>query len=474
MSGRNSLYPPTDHRYRRLSSVGATSEEVESEDPVVVVPARLLHHRSHTYHGGSFAASLETARKELTSINLEDETLSSSTESSVPGTPGSPVTPRDVSTADTFAFAFDIDGVLVRGGKPIPEAIEAMKVLNGENEFGMKVPYIFLTNGGGKTEAERCIDLSGQLDIEVSPAQFICGHTPMREMVEKYNTVLVIGGEGEKCRLVAEGYGFKDVITPGDIIKDNEATTPFRKLTPEERANSRKRDYGKTKIEAIFVFADSRDWAGDIQIMLDLAMSKGGYIGTLSETFDEGPPIYFSHNDIVWSAAHNNVRLGMGALRKMVETLFKDVTGGKELETIAFGKPQIGTFEFATRLLQQWRKDEHGINAPPDTVYFVGDTPESDIKGTNMFNEKSKNTWYSMLVKTGVYKDGTEPSAKPKVTVDTVLDAVKYGMRREQIKQMQKDSAKIVLNRLPVDKLSLDEKVRSNSTAIEDDEGVVI
>jgi ribonucleotide monophosphatase NagD (HAD superfamily) len=36
-------------------------------------------------------------------------------------------------------------------------------------------PYIFLTNGGGKTEAERCVDLSRQLDIEVSPAQFICG-----------------------------------------------------------------------------------------------------------------------------------------------------------------------------------------------------------------------------------------------------------------------------------------------------------
>ena len=112
-------------------------------------------------------------------------------------------------------------------------------------------PYIFLTNGGGKTEAERCIDLSRQLDIEVSPAQFICGHTPMREMVERYETVLVVGGEGEKCRQVAEGYGFRDVITPGDIIKDNEATTPFRKLTTEEQANSRKRDYGNTRIEAI-------------------------------------------------------------------------------------------------------------------------------------------------------------------------------------------------------------------------------
>jgi ribonucleotide monophosphatase NagD (HAD superfamily) len=160
-------------------------------------------------------------------------------------------------------------------------------------------------------------------------------------------------------------------------------------------------------------------------------MSKGGYIGTLSETFDEGPPIYFSHSDIVWSAAHDNVRLGMGALRRMIEMLFRDLTKGKELETIAFGKPQIGTFEFATRLLQQWRKDEHRINRPPETVYFVGDTPESDIRGTNQFNERAKNTWYSILVRTGVFQEGTEPAYKPRATVDTVLDAVKHGMARE-------------------------------------------
>lgn len=41
--------------------------------------------------------------------------------------------------ADNFVFAFDIDGVLVRGGKPIPEAIEAMKVLDGENEDNVVV-----------------------------------------------------------------------------------------------------------------------------------------------------------------------------------------------------------------------------------------------------------------------------------------------------------------------------------------------
>ncbi|KFY59014.1 hypothetical protein V496_05866 [Pseudogymnoascus sp. VKM F-4515 (FW-2607)] len=414
---------------------------------VVVVPHRYMLKRSHSFSSG-FAASLGKARKEVGSMDIEDEAavaptspespgspemFAASPEESGPQTPITPITPLDgLPSADTFAFAFDIDGVLVRGGEAIPEAIEAMKMLNGENKYGVKVPYIFLTNGGGKTEAERCLDLSRQLDISISPAQFICGHSPMRELTEAYGTVLVVGGEGEKCRQVAEGYGFKDVITPGDIIKHDSATTPFRKLTPEElRCSKSGRDLSKVKIEAIFVFADSRDWAGDCQIMLDLAMSQGGYLGTLSETFDEGPPIFFSHSDMVWSAAHANVRLGMGALRRMLETLFRDVTKGKELTTIAFGKPQIPTFEFATRLLRQWRKDEHAIDAPPETVYFIGDTPESDIRGTNEFNKHSENDWFSVLVKTGVWQEGTEPAYKPRATVDNVLEAVRFGIERE-------------------------------------------
>ncbi|CAI0641874.1 unnamed protein product [Colletotrichum noveboracense] len=405
---------------------------------------------------GSFIESIVAARKELDNLALStpesslDGSAGGSAGSSALGSPAgalSPVTPTiDAPVADSFAFAFDIDGVLIRGGRAIPEAVEAMKVLNGDNEYGIQIPYIFLTNGGGKTEEERCGDLSKQMQIDISPAQFICGHTPMREMAERFNTVLVVGGEGEKCREVAEGYGFKDVITPGDIIKHNSATTPFRKLTQDELTNSRERDFTDVTIEAIFVFADSRDWAGDIQIMLDLAMSKGGRLGTLSATFDEGPPIYFSHNDIVWSAAHDNVRLGMGALRRMLEVIFRDVTKKKgKLHTHAFGKPQVSTFEFATRLLQQWRRQQHGLDAPPDTVYFVGDTPESDIRGTNAYDEHADNEWHSILVKTGVYQDGTEPAYKPKATVDNVLDAVRYGIQREIRKRVVTSLRKDIL-----------------------------
>jgi len=402
----------------------------------------------------SFAKQFDVARKQLdTELSEPLDTLVDGTtppspagldtgSTASPETPSTPLTgpitpeSRELDVADNFAFAFDIDGVLIRGGNPIPEAVKAMKVLNGENEYGVQVPYIFLTNGGGKTEAERCRDLSRQLEIEVSEGQFICGHTPMREMADRYRTVLVVGGEGEKCRQVAEGYGFTDVLTPGDILKANHTISPFRKLKDDEHANSRdllaRGDLKDIVIDAVFVFADSREWASDLQIMLDVAMSQGGRLETRSETLDESPPFYFSHSDTLWAAQHEHPRLGMGALRTIFESTFENVTGNK-IETHAFGKPQVSTMEFAQRLLKQWRAVNHGLpsSSAPKTVYFVGDTPESDIRGTNAMDAKAENEWYSILVKTGVYQDGTEPAFKPKALVGNVLDAVNLGIQRE-------------------------------------------
>ncbi|KAL2815558.1 HAD-like domain-containing protein [Aspergillus granulosus] len=406
---------------RRLSNDSVVPSDLYSSRSVVIDP----RHLKAPSEAQEIAVEMELAKGRL-------EYDSSSAEGSpLPESPASsPLFLAASTTTDEFALAFDIDGVLIRGGKPIPAAVKAMKYINGENPYGIRVPYIFVTNGGGKTEEERCLDLSKQLELDVSPGQFICGHTPMREMAQKYRTVLVVGGEGEKCREVAEGYGFKEVVTPGDIIKTRHDTTPFRKLTKEEYENSRSLDFEQLRIDAIFVFADSRDWAGDQQIILDVLMSKNGNLLERSETLDETPPVFFSHNDVVWSTSHDHVRIGMGALRASLEALYKAVTG-KELHTVAFGKPQLGTYQFATRLLRQWRKETHGINKPPGTVYFVGDTPDSDIRGTNEFNEISDSNWHSILVKTGVYQEGTIPRYPPKKTCNTVFDAVRYAMERE-------------------------------------------
>lgn len=69
------------------------------------------------------AAAMEMAR-----LDLEESESASD-----------PQTPVETSVTDKFAFAFDIDGVLIRGGRPIPEAVEAMKVLNGKNQHGIKM-----------------------------------------------------------------------------------------------------------------------------------------------------------------------------------------------------------------------------------------------------------------------------------------------------------------------------------------------
>lgn len=179
-------------RARRLSNADASHDSI-SKGPTVVVPPKRLMAGSEM---SELAAAMDKARHELQSESGNT----------------TPTSPIETTVTDKYAFAFDIDGVLIRGGRPIPEAIEAMKMLNGENEYGVKVlvrpslllfsglikdrPYIFVTNGGGKSESERCQQLSQQLEIDVAPGQFICGHTPMREMAEKYNTVLVVGGEG--------------------------------------------------------------------------------------------------------------------------------------------------------------------------------------------------------------------------------------------------------------------------------------
>jgi len=104
---------------RRLSSQDVNL--ATNMGPAVVVPPKYLTIPSEAHE---VAASIELARREIEEFRSATSSLGTSTEALV---------------TDKFAFAFDIDGVLLRGGKVIPEAIEAMRMLNGDNEYGIKV-----------------------------------------------------------------------------------------------------------------------------------------------------------------------------------------------------------------------------------------------------------------------------------------------------------------------------------------------
>lgn len=121
MEKSSHLAPPQRPGLRRLSSQTATPEDIAEDSPLVIHPGadKAMPSSAH-----ETAVALEMAKRHLGIHSSGTST---------------PLTPLDTAVTDQYAFAFDIDGVLIRGGNPIPEAIEAMKVLNGENEYGIKV-----------------------------------------------------------------------------------------------------------------------------------------------------------------------------------------------------------------------------------------------------------------------------------------------------------------------------------------------
>ncbi|BFZ64636.1 hypothetical protein YB2330_005786 [Saitoella coloradoensis] len=329
-----------------------------------------------------------------------------------------------------YAFAFDIDGVLLKGSDPIPRAREALKLLETK-----RIPYMLLTNGGGTHESDRVRYLSSKLGVQIDERQFVQSHTPFKEMTGQFDNVLVCGGNGDTCRKVAETYGFKNVVVPGDIVKWNSSVWPWHnfRFDGADKEWPKPKDFfaPEQKIDAIFVYHDPRDWGVDSQIILDLLLSKGGQQGTWSKTFDEGPPIYFSNPDLIWANQYPIPRFGQGAFRLLIEALYREMSSGKELKSTIIGKPHKLTYDYAVRVLSKWRAECYGVQAGEEMdkrrVYMVGDNPESDIRGAN------DNGLYSILVRTGVFRDAVNSDKYPakKVCAD-VLEAVEFAIEREE------------------------------------------
>ncbi|MCJ1474561.1 hypothetical protein MMC13_003220 [Lambiella insularis] len=361
------------------------------------------------------------------------------------------------SQINDFAFAFDIDGVLLRSSKPLSGAKRALKYLQSH-----RIPFILLTNGGGKHESDRVSELSERLGVPLDTGLFVQSHTPFADFVYgnerqkplKDACILVTGGYGDRCREIAEKYGFTNVVTPADLVATCHDIWPFSKdfnyaaqarPLPKRVARSNDDiDCNVLKIDAVFIYNDPRDWALDTQIILDLLLSHKGYLGTVSALNndhslpnrgyqqDQQPPLYFSNPDLLWAAAWHLPRLGQGGFRESLEGVWRAVTDGADLQKIMFGKPNEVTYAFAEKKLEEHRKvilkeDEKGGQL--HRVYMVGDNPASDIQGANEYKSSQGSEWRSILVRSGVY-DGTKPpSVRPDIIVDDVWDAVQWGLK---------------------------------------------
>ncbi|KAK7057445.1 HAD-like domain-containing protein [Favolaschia claudopus] len=287
-----------------------------------------------------------------------------------------------------------------------------------------------LTNGGGLTEEERCMRLTEKLHPHhIHPRQYVQAHTILKSMAHKFanEPVLVLGGKFDQVRRAAQNYGFNKAYTTHDVLNWNPSVWPFHQLTDRERAATQRVDFSDTRISAVFVFHDPRNWALDVQVLCDVIQSGGFIGGPYIPLEKQTRPIdlVFCNPDLIWRSDFDRPRLGQGAFKSAFQSVFKSLTGS-EYPHVQFGKPTRATYDFAADVMRKHLQQmpDYDAHSPLPPIYMVGDNPESDIAGANAAG------WDSILVKTGVFSGGN-PTHIPTCIAEDVEEAVDWAIRRE-------------------------------------------
>ncbi|KAL2486615.1 hydrolase family protein/HAD-superfamily protein [Abeliophyllum distichum] len=340
----------------------------------------------------------------------------------------------------SFGIAFDIDGVILRGNIPIGGSSRALKRLY-DDSGNLRIPYVFLTNGGGVPESKRAAELTKLLGVNILASQVIQGHSPFKQLVQRFENELIIAvGKGEPATVMSE-YGFKNVLSVDEYASYFENIDPLaqyknwtKQLTGNRNSSSREMDTiddpCSQRVKAVFIVSDSVDWSRDIQVLCDI-LSTGGLPG---REIASQPPLYLANDDLSYQGLFPTERLGMGAFRIALESIFNRIHPNV-LKYTSYGKPNPTAFRNAENVLMQVvpSHSSHPENRGQHTfktLYMIGDNPSVDINGAR----QAGLHWFSILTRTGVFKGEKNHANHPAdLVVDNVEQAVAYILRKEGI-----------------------------------------
>jgi len=130
---------------------------------------------------------------------------------------------------------------------------------------------------------------------------------------------------------------------------------------------------------------------------------------------------------LIWSTDFPAPRLGQGAFKIALDSLYKTLTG-HDLKSTSFGKPHGATYQFAEQVLASLEPESHQPNRR--RVYAIGDNPAADIQGANGYG------WTSVLVRTGVFTGKGNSSDFPAdIVCENVEEAVESIIAHEEKQQ---------------------------------------
>ncbi|KAH9329221.1 hypothetical protein KI387_001329, partial [Taxus chinensis] len=273
---------------------------------------------------------------------------------------------------------------------------------------------------GGMRESVRAAELSNLLGVHIKSYQVLQGHTPFKKLVNRFGDELVLAvGKGEPANVMSE-YGFRKVVSM-DVYTSyfnnidplaqykswaNHLSSHNEKLLPQLEGQD---DITKKQVHAAFVVSDPVDWGRDIQVLCDVLRS-GGLPG---KSDVQQPPLFFAADDLEYQAVFPTVRLGMGAFRIALESIFNRIHHTALMYT-SFGKPNATVFKDAEIVLQKISssigldRSEHreilnGGNFATHEIkylYMIGDNPSVDIFGA----KQAGQPWFSILTRTGCFR----------------------------------------------------------------------
>lgn len=91
-------------------------------------------------------------------------------------------------------------------------------------------------------------------------------------------------------------------------------------------------DFATIQFAAILVLSGPQNWSSDLQLCLDVLISKDGIIGTQKDTNDpeqwaQHIPIHSFASDLTWKNDHPVPRLATGSFNELLKSLYRTHTG---------------------------------------------------------------------------------------------------------------------------------------------------
>jgi len=280
-----------------------------------------------------------------------------------------------------FGIAFDVDGVLARGTLPVPAALEAIKLLQ-DDKGDVKVPIAFVTNALNK-DADKAAQISNWLGINVSEDQMIQAQGPLSIFKKLHKKHCLVVGQG-KIFEIARDLGFTNFCTIEQIADSYPLLDMVDHDNRKRIAAEGYQEKEFKRVEAIILMGEPKRWEQSLQLLVDLLRTDGKPEKAPEAIPETHIPIVACNMDLQFMDRACMPRYGHGAFLLCLEALYKKITGNDLKYTSLIGKPSEVTFRYAEHCLAK-EATRLGIDEPLKHMYLIGDTPDVDIVGANLY-----------------------------------------------------------------------------------------